>query len=400
MKPSSSTKATPTKPSTSGMPPMSASPINQRVQAVMDGLVASGRELGLQAAAYHHGALVVDAWAGVADAKTARPVDGDTLFPVFSVTKGIAATIANILAERGVIDLDAPIARYWPAFAARGKQHVTLRQVLGHRAGVPHMPDGLVGSQICDWEAMCARIAEAEPLWEPGSTIYYHAMTYGWIVGEVARLADGRDFATLLRDEICAPLGIDSLFVGIPERVATRVAVLEAARPAPPSAAAAPATATAAVPAPPDPVAERSIPPYVRPLEDWMNRADIQRACIPASNGIMSARGIAKHYAALIGTLGVRILSPEALDRAIALNAPPGLGAAQVTSRFGLGYGLSGPESEPGRSFGHGGYGGATGSADRGCGLAIAVTKNRMSDSQQPGSVELITREIRAALGV
>ena len=116
--------------------------VNARVKAVMDDLIGRGIEQGLQVAAYLDGQLVVDAWAGVADATTGRPVDGDTLFPVHSTTKGITATVIHLLAERELLEYDAPVARYWPEFGVNGKQGITLRQVLTHSAGVPQVPDG------------------------------------------------------------------------------------------------------------------------------------------------------------------------------------------------------------------------------------------------------------------
>jgi len=155
------------------------------VGSLLEKLVSGGEELGLQVAAYHNGRLVVDAWAGLADAATGRAVDGDTLFTVFSTTKGIVYTAIHMLAERGLLDYDDPVSRYWPAFAARGKGSVTIRQVLDHSAGVPQMPEGATPEDICDWDRICAAIAELPLLWEPGTRTGYHAFTIGWILGEV-----------------------------------------------------------------------------------------------------------------------------------------------------------------------------------------------------------------------
>jgi CubicO group peptidase (beta-lactamase class C family) len=136
---------------------------NERMQAVLADLVASGAELGLQLAAYRRGELVVDTWAGVADRASGRSVDGDTLFTVFSTSKGIAATCAHLLAERGQLDYDAPIARYWPEFAQNGKARATVRDALSHRVGVPRLPAGVTPAQLCDWEGMCAFLAAEAP---------------------------------------------------------------------------------------------------------------------------------------------------------------------------------------------------------------------------------------------
>jgi CubicO group peptidase (beta-lactamase class C family) len=178
-----------------------------RTQRLLDELVAEGTELGLQVAAYVDGRLALDAWAGVADEATGRPVDGNTLFTVFSTTKGLVATSIHMLVDRGKLDYDAPIADYWPEFGARGKGRVTLRHALSHQAGIPQLPPGLGPETLCDWEAMCAIVAGLEPLWEPGSRTAYHGRTFGWMLGETLRRVDGRDVRAFVHDEIGRPLG-------------------------------------------------------------------------------------------------------------------------------------------------------------------------------------------------
>ena len=200
---------------------------NAAVKSLLEDLVASGEELGLQAAAYHKGKLVIDAWAGIADVRTGRKVDGGTLFTVFSTTKGVLYTAIHLLAERGLLDYEDLVARYWPAFGSRDKQRVSIRQVLTHTAGVPQMPEGATPEDICDWGRICAAIADLPLLWEPGTMTGYHAFTIGWILGEVVRLIDGRSVAQFVGDEICRPLGLRNLFLGIPEAVEDQVAFLE-----------------------------------------------------------------------------------------------------------------------------------------------------------------------------
>src|SRR5215203_5090842 len=129
---------------------------NARIQALLDEMIATGPEVGLQVAAYHHGELVADAWAGVADSSTGRPIDGDTVFVTFSVSKGVTATIAHLLADRGQLDYDAPIAKVWPAFAANGKERITARHVLAHTAGLAHLPIDLRPEDVIAWDRMCA----------------------------------------------------------------------------------------------------------------------------------------------------------------------------------------------------------------------------------------------------
>jgi CubicO group peptidase (beta-lactamase class C family) len=200
--------------------------LQERVQTLIDQLVDSGDEVGLQVAAYVDGELVVDAWAGVADEATGRTVDGDTLFTTWSTTKGFVATCLHILADQGRVAYDTPIAHYWPEFAAHGKESTTVRHALTHMTGIPQMPDGVTPELMTDWDAMCAAIAGHAPLWSPGSKPGYHAWTFGWIIGEIIRRVDGRPVAQFAQEELCRPLGITDFYLGIPDAVEARVAPL------------------------------------------------------------------------------------------------------------------------------------------------------------------------------
>lgn len=346
--------------------------VQQQVQQLLNGLVARNEERGLQVAAYLEGELVVDAWAGLADPAARRAVDGDTLFPVFSTTKGVAATAVHILVARGLLDYEAPIAKVWPEFGKHGKERITLRHALSHLAGIPQMPDHCACSDLGDWENMCRKVADLAPLWPPGSRIYYHALTYGWLVGEVARRADGRDFGTIVREEIARPLGIDSLFIGIPDQVEPRIAALE------------PAGNVKSMPDSP-PIANpiRSLAPGMAPLEKFMSRPDMRRACLPACNGIMNARAIARHYAALIGNGvgGIRLFNDAILWEVTRRNLADN---GSADNGYGLGYSLCAPArnrpaDDPGSIFGFGGYGGSCGLAYVQRRLAVGIAKNRMT---------------------
>jgi CubicO group peptidase (beta-lactamase class C family) len=337
------------------------------VQSVLDEMITSGAERGVQAAVYQDGKLIVDAWAGVADSRTGRAVDGETLFPVFSISKGITATMVHQLVERGLLDYNRPIAEIWPEFAANGKEGITLRQALNHSAGIPNVPQRVEFAEIADWKKICAGVANLTPVFPPGSRAEYHAITYGWIAGETVCRADGRNFRQILADEISGPLGLDGLFIGIPDEVAPRVAFLEEYAPAPPAA---------------DPLAPSPVPGWLGPLHAFMNRPDMQRACIPASSGIMNARSIARHYAALLpgGVDGVELLPPSRIREA---TQPQGLLRGDGSpSTWALGYNLYEGYSLPGSgvtAFGHGAYGGAIGFADPGHGIAVGITKNLMN---------------------
>jgi len=346
---------------------------NALVQEVLDDLVGRDIERGLQVAAYLDGQLIVDAWAGLADAHTGRPVDGETLFGVFSTSKGLTATIIHILADRGLLEYDAPVARYWPEFAAHGKGGITLRHVFTHTAGLPQMPPGAGVPQQCDWDWMVHALEQLAPLWEPGTLAGYHALTYGWLLGEVARRVTGRGIDQLLQDEICAPLGINSLFFGIPDAVEPRVARLEAAPAPPPSD---------------DSPAWLAIPRTCWPLHEWANRPEIRRAVIPAGVGIGNARAIARHYAALVGPVdGVRLLSSQRLALALAPQAPVNDLETGLPSTRALGYSPFGPPSLPGAlpPFGHGGAGGSIGYADPAYRVAFALAKTRMVSDAPAG---------------
>src|ERR671910_1232418 len=182
--------------------------IQQRVQEAIDELVESRAERGLQVAVYHQGKQVVDATAGVAAPETGRPVTSDTLFFSYSIGKGVASTVVHVLAERGVLDYDTRIVELWPEFGAWGKEKATVRHALSQSVGVPGLPAGLTVEDMCDWEKMCAIIANSEPWWEPGTKIGYHAVTFGYVVGEIVRRATGKPISRVLREEVAGPLGV------------------------------------------------------------------------------------------------------------------------------------------------------------------------------------------------
>lgn len=342
-----------------------------RIQKILDEAVARGAERGMQCTAYVNGKLVVDAWAGVADRETGRLVDGETLFPIFSVTKGIVATVIHLLAERKQLSYDDAICKYWPEFSANGKENIKIRHVLNHTAGLQNVPLDLNPKNVCDWDNVCKSIAASKATWAPGSQAEYHAVTYGWILGEIAQRVDGRKLSKIIQDEIKTPLKIEGMYIGIPDEVEYRVAILEEPE-------AAPQIQDFSKPLP--------VPNWICPLHIWMNRPEIRRACVPGSNGIMTARAIAKHYAAILpgGVDGVEILPPSRM--AIATN--PKIGTYNKNSTpnptlWSLGYalnnGVSAMEEKKISPFGHGGYGGAMGFADPKHNLAVGITKNLFS---------------------
>src|SRR3954453_4185387 len=176
------------------------------VQQALQQLVDDGPEIGLQVAAYLDGKLVVDAWAGLADEATGRPVDGDTLFMLSSTTKGITATCAAILADQGKLDYDRPVASYWPEFGAHGKDRVTVREVIAQRSGVPQTPVGYTPDWLSNWDRGCRGIIDLVPMFPPGERTSYASLTFVRTVVEVMRWIDGRPIGQFLQDEVAGPL--------------------------------------------------------------------------------------------------------------------------------------------------------------------------------------------------
>ncbi len=357
--------------------------IQSSIQSLLNQLVADGKERGVQAAAYLDGKLVVNASAGIADVRTQKPVTNETLFPVFSTTKGIAATLLHLLVERGQITYDTRIADCWPEFAAHGKGEITLRHALSHTSGVPHMPTGIGHKELCDWETMAAAIADLKPLTAPGEEFAYHAITYSWTIGEVIRRVDGRSFQKILEDEICKPLSLSNLYVGIPAEVEVAFLESEPAESAPEPM--------------PHNAAPQAIPPLVQPLHEWMNRSDAQHACLPASSGISNAHDIARHYAALLpgGVEGVELLPPERIRLATEIHLPKNKPAQDANKNRALGYIV---ETLPTMTrFGHGGYGGSIGFASLKHRLAFGFTRNRFT---QENSLQSVVDEVQKIAGL
>jgi len=343
---------------------------------------------GAAVCVYVDGARVVDCWGGHADAARTHPWTADTIVSVASTTKGMVALCAHMLAERGKLDLDAPVARYWPEFAQRGKQDIPVRWLLSHRAGVPAIRRDLPAEALLDWETMTRAIAETEPWWTPGSTHGYHAITFGHLIGELVRRVDGRTLGDFLRKEVTTPLRAD-FFIGVPAEQDARAAqVLPDLPPAPGDT-----TLWDTLLADPSSVSGRTFlnPPRT---SDLVNTRAWRAAEIPAANGHTSARGVARVYAALArgGELdGVRLLSPATIEGAI---APQSAGRDMVLTlptSFGSGFMLpiAGGffECGPGRrAFGHPGRGGSIGFADPDArvGFGYVTNQYQLSTANHP----------------
>lgn len=363
-------------------------------------------DVGAAFSLYVKGEKVVDLWGGTADVATSRPWAEDTLQLFFSTTKGVAAICAHLLAQRGELDLDAPIASYWPEFKAEGKENITVRQGMSHRAGIPVVDVELTPAQVCAWDPIVEALAAQKPIWEPGTKHGYHALTYGWIVGEIIKRVSGKNIGRFFRDEIGDQLGLD-LWIGLPESEESRVAplvVLEA------MAGQMSEDAISALPdemqkmirafTDPNSITQRALN-VAKPSLDFNSRM-VHAAEIPAANGISTARSLAKLYAACVGEVdGIRILEPKQVDDALVEQSSGPDEVLMVPTRFGSGFFLNGDFAPllSERSFGHAGAGGSLGFADADAQVGFGYVMNKMQTnlSGDPRTLTLI-KAVRESL--
>ena len=355
------------------------------VRAAFAANFAAGREVGASFAATVDGVPVVDLWGGHIDAARSRPWQRDTIVNLFSTTKAITALCAHVLVERGLLDVDAPVARYWPEFAEHGKDGIAVRHVLSHSAGLAALRRPLPTEALFDWERMVAALAAEPPWWEPGSVSGYHAMTYGHLVGELIRRLTGLTPGAFCRQVITEPLGAD-FHIGLPAMEDGRVADMVV-----PSHE---ENAAAGAAIDPESLLGKVLGnPPLRP--ELANTRAWRAAEIPAANGHGNAASVARILAALAcdGALdGVRLLSPATLAQAIREQSYGRDLVLGLRLRWGLGFMLSSAELPLGpnpRTFGHGGWGGSLAFADLDARVSWAYVMNKMS----PGT----TGDLRAA---
>ncbi|MEU4795157.1 serine hydrolase domain-containing protein [Streptomyces sp. NPDC023327] len=380
-------------------------------EAVREAFVRNFAERGERGAAvtvYRHGRKVVDLWGGT------RDVDGDlaagdapwepgTAQVIRSATKGVAAAALLLLHQRGELDLDAPLGTYWPQFKARGKEGVLVRHVLAHRAAVPALDRPLTPAEALDPDLAAAVVAAQAPFWEPGADHGYHAQTYSWLTGELVRRVTGQAVGEWIAAEIARPLGL-GLWLGLPETEAARAGRM--GRVEPPAAAGGlrlrPKRNVAAAYADPNSLTRRAFG-AIDPTPDE-NDPLYRAAALPASNGIATADGLARFYAALIGEVdgGTRLFAPRTMEAARTEQSAGSDRVLVVPTRFGLGFMLHGAASPllgPG-SFGHPGRGGALGFADPESGTAFGYVTNGMGKgvTADPRAQALV-RAVREGLG-
>ncbi|NUW40577.1 serine hydrolase domain-containing protein [Nonomuraea rhodomycinica] len=356
-----------------------------RVREVFERHLADGEELGAAFAVFLDGEPVVDLWGGVADRRTGRPWAEDTPAFAYSCTKAVTATVLLQLAERGLVDLSAPVADVWPEFAAEGKQGVTVEHLLTHAAGLPVVEDPVPVAEFGDHAAIAARLAGQRPLWEPGSAHGYHALSYGFLVGEVVRRVTGKTVGELVAAEIAGPLGLD-LWVGAPDPVLARAARLTAAAGTPEGRQDAPAGGEggafgmmARAVRDPDSLMNRALGnPSMQRLKGGANHPVVMRAGWPAAGVVTTARALAGFYRSL---LAGELLRPGTLGDALRPRVSGPDRVLYVDSSFGLGYMRPAmtffvPSAT---AFGHTGLGGFLGLGDPEHGLAVGYVMNRMA---------------------
>jgi CubicO group peptidase (beta-lactamase class C family) len=348
---------------------------DERFTAVKDAFTANfdnGLDVGASVAVVSDGEMVVDLWGGFADAAKTAPWERDTIINVWSTTKTMTFLSALILADRGELDFHAPVARYWPQFAANGKEHIEVRHLMGHTAGLPGWQEPLTAADLEDWEKCTSLLAAQAPWWEPGTASGYHALTQGYLVGEVIRRISGSTVGTFFAKEVATPLGADFHIGTGPEhddRVALVIPPVEGL--------------------PPD------LDPNGIPARVFANpplRAEIahtvgwRRAESPAANGHGNARSVARTQAVVShnGELdGVRLLSERGCRTIFEEQANGTDLVIQIPVRIGMGYGLNGGEvpisPNPNACY-WGGWGGSLVVNDLDARLTVSYVMNRMGE--------------------
>ena len=352
----------------------------ERVRAAFAENFARRNEYGAAVAVYVDGRPVLDLWGGHADRDRTRQWTGHTIVNLFSTTKGLTAICAHRLVDKGLLDLDAPVALYWPEFARAGKDQVRVRQLLSHRAGLPALRGKMADAAIFDWSAMTAALAAEGPWWSPGNKHGYHALTFGWLVGEVVRRVSGKTPGRYFRDEIAAPLRLD-LHIGLDARDDARCAqMIQSPRP--------PADQINifeyAQNNPESVTAKAFFNPAGAMKLGVVNGRAWRGAEIPGANGHGNARGLARLYGALAvgGALdGVRVLEQQALARCSTEESSGRDEVLMIPTRFSMGFMLTQPHDPMGPNahpFGHPGAGGSLGFADPEARVGFGYAMNKM----------------------
>jgi CubicO group peptidase (beta-lactamase class C family) len=354
---------------------------------------ACAGEVGASVAVYHRGRPVAELYGGVADEQAGAPWRAGTLMTYFSCTKGMTATLAHRLIERGALDPDEPVARYWPEFAAAGKAAITVRMVLAHQAGLVDIPGSFTLAEVLATTPVVAALAAMRPDWPPGSRHGYHIRSFGWLVGELIRRQGGQSAGAAWREQIAGPLRLDA-WIGLPAAEHGRCARL-----IPPD----PAEPTLADQFGPDSLSGRAFtgPSGLFRYDGMWRQPEVLSAELPSSGGVGTAAALARMYAACAGPVdGIRLLSDTAIAAAAVPQSAGPDAVLGVDTTFGLGY-MVGPSLPPAcgpRAFGHPGAGGSLAFADPDAGLGFGYITNRMlPGDRDPRAGNLVAAAYHAA---
>ena len=376
----------------------SGAPALARAHSV-DGFVAPGFErvadafartfddrpgMGAALAVRIDGESVVDLWGGVADARTGRPWSCDTASVVFSCTKGLTSILAARLVEEGRLDYAARVAEYWPEYASAGKESTTVAQLLAHRAGLSAPRVDLAVDDIVDWPRMVSLLERQRPLWQPGSGYAYHAITHGWLAGELVRRVTGVSVGAHFADSVAGPLDVDA-WIGLPAAEAARVAHQTVGATLADHIARLAETRDATEPDWSDLAMTLggALPSALVTDGGGFNDPRVLAAEIPGAGGVATARALAAIWSATVApTGGVRLLSPTTVDAATRVQSEgaPVFPADGPFPRWGMGFQLDSEARRylTPRGFGHDGAGGQVAFAEPGLGLGFAFTTNLM----------------------
>ena len=363
-------------------------------------------EVGAAVAVEVGGTRVVDLWAGDADPDGADAPEGggrwraDTLAVMFSCGKGVTALCIYMLVQDGLLDLDQPMATYWPEFAAEGKDRVTVRQALAHRAGLPVVEGPTTRADVLDWDTMTSRLAAQKPLWEPNSGYLYHAVTFGWLAGEIIRRVSGQLPGEFLAGRLTGPLGLE-VWIGLPAAEHGRVAAILPPTLSPEQQAAPVPTRTEV-----DEILERvvslngGLASSEQDVFGVFTEPEILSAQLPGANAVGTARSLARLYSCAV-TGEQRLLSKETVTDAIqSISTGPSVFNPDEIANFGTGFQISRPDSPmlgP-RSFGHSGAGGKQAFGDDDAAVGFAYLNNWFGTDPDTRSSSLIDA-VRASLG-
>ena len=359
----------------------------ERVREEFERNFKEREEVGASVCVTLDGETVVDLWGGTADVDTGKPWKEDTVSVVFSSTKGATALCAHILASRGLLDIDAPVVKYWPEFGQAGKENITVKMLLNHQAGLPHVREPLPQRALYDWDVMVHALEEQEPFWEPGTRHGYEFYVFGWLVGEVVRRVSGKSLGRFFQDEVATPLGLD-FWIGLPEEIEPRVSKIIMVDPQEMME-----TPFGQAMANPDSIQGLCMTNEGGTMLAGVDARAFHAAEIGGAGGITNARGLAGMYAPLAcgGCLkGVDLVDRDTLARMSAVSSATNQDMTLLApARLSLGYwkSLDNRRQPPGMqdsmilsedAFGHAGAGGSIGFADPRERMSFGYVMNKM----------------------